>query len=444
MRKSGNHVAPQITPSLTLGIRMPPKRKRTPDTGGHAVFTSSESEAKWKKLSKRSTFPRFEDGDVVISLGSAEGDLVLYKRDLSRMCEYFEEFDEIGWPESFTLQIVANVSECQVVPVEEALPEQHNHTEVEDHGDRQLSTVGPLNEDGVAGHARRLNEIIFRLLYREPVDLSVSESKHSPAHVVRDVAKLAASYGCVQHVQGELVSAIVTAGGIGGDLIRRNPCLLLETACLLKNETIFVDALRHAAGRRAALTDEMRSVPAEIARLVEHHAGLLKARVKEVCRLLASPAGTTLDLPTFIAWGIFYRYLVANIFPKDPESPEMFKSLAYLNSMRTGMELVDTQQLGDIMESVRVVDCGLVQASNITYLIRDDDREEHRRELDDLDEALEEALNVKSIKAELRQIVEKSKLRLAPLFSGDKNTEHFTLTKFDGRLPWQRDPCEHT
>lgn len=187
----------------------------------------------------------------------------------------------------------------------------------------------------------------------------------------------------------------------------------------------------------------MRSVPVETARLVEHHAGLLKRRVKEVCRLLASPAGTQLNLTTFIAWGIFHRYLVANVSPKDPESPEMFGLLAYLNSMRMGMGLVETQQLGDTMESIRVVDCGLGQASNLTYLIRDGDREEHRRELDDLDKALEEALNVKSVKAELRQIVENARPRLTPLFLGDRYAEYFTFAKIDGRFPWQRDASEY-
>lgn len=96
---------------------MPPKRKRTPDASGHAASESSESGTKRSKPSKRSSFPKFEDGDVVISLGSAEGDLILHRRDLSRMCEYFEQFDEAGWPESFTLQVGANVSECRVVPV---------------------------------------------------------------------------------------------------------------------------------------------------------------------------------------------------------------------------------------------------------------------------------------------------------------------------------------
>lgn len=317
------------------------------------------------------------------------------------------------------------------------MSEQHNHTEVENEGDRQQSTARPPNEDGAAEHARRLNEIIFRLLYREPVNISASNSKHSPAHVVRDVAKLAVSYGCVQHVRGELVSAIVAGGGIGGDFIRRNPCLLLETACLLENEAILIEALRHAVGRRAALTNELRSVPAEIAKLVEHHAESLRARIREVCCSLASPARFTLHLPGFIAWGIFHRYLVARVFPYDPESPAMFKSLARLNNMFTGMELVEMQQLTEIMESVDVVDHGLVQANNMANVMRDRYEDQYTRELDDLERALEEALNVQSVKTELRNIVESSKSLLAPLFSGDKNAEYLTLVKFHGRLPWQ-------
>ncbi|KAJ9634927.1 hypothetical protein H2199_008791 [Coniosporium tulheliwenetii] len=322
---------------------MPPKRKDTPSAGEDTAFDPSEPEAKRKKLGKRLAFPRFEDGDVVVSLGSAgEDNLVLYRRDLSRMCEYFENFDETGWPERFILQPSADVSECRVTP-------------------------------------------------------------------------------------GELVSAIVTAGGVGGDFVRRNPCLLLEIACLLEDETIFVDALRHAAGRCPSLADEIRSVPADIARLVEDHANVLKRRVREVCCSLAVPPRTTLDLPTFIAWGFFHRYMVVSVFPRDPDSAEMFKSLAYLHGMRTGMELVETQQFGNILQSVDVIDRGLVQASNAVDLIHDDLREDHRQELDDLDKAFEETLNVKSVKTQLRQIVENAKLRLAPLFSGDKNADYFTF-----------------
>lgn len=138
------------------------------------------------------------------------------------------------------------------------LPEQHGQTHMECDKDWPQSTVGRQSENGTAGHARCLNAIVSQLLCRAPVDLSVSGSKHSPAHVVRDVAKLAASYGCIQHVRGELISAIVATGAIGGDFVGKTPCLLLETACLLENKAIFVNALRHAVGRRPALADQMR------------------------------------------------------------------------------------------------------------------------------------------------------------------------------------------
>lgn len=96
---------------------MTSKRKRDSNADQHAVSLPSESETKRKKLSKQSAFPRFEDGDVVISLGLAEGDLVLYRKDLSRMCEYFQKFDEVGWPEGFTLQGTKDGPEHRVVPV---------------------------------------------------------------------------------------------------------------------------------------------------------------------------------------------------------------------------------------------------------------------------------------------------------------------------------------
>ena len=97
---------------------MPPKHKGTPDAVKDTAFNPSEPKAKRKKLGERFAFPRFEDGDVVISLGSAsEDDLVLYRRDLSRMCEYFKKFDETGWPERFVLQPSPDVAECRVVPV---------------------------------------------------------------------------------------------------------------------------------------------------------------------------------------------------------------------------------------------------------------------------------------------------------------------------------------
>ncbi len=74
--------------------------------------------AKRKKLGKQGAFPKFDDGDVVISLGAAhQCDLMLYREDLSRMCEYFNLYDEVGWPDKFILHPSADASKCQVVPV---------------------------------------------------------------------------------------------------------------------------------------------------------------------------------------------------------------------------------------------------------------------------------------------------------------------------------------
>lgn len=190
-----------------------------------------------------------------------------------------------------------------------------------DSGGQGQTATEPSNEDWSTGYVRRLNEIIFRLLYREPVDLSTFGSKSSPARVVRDLAQLAARYGCIRYVQGELVSLIVTSGGIGGDLIRREACLLMETACLLKNEAIFVDALRHAVGRRAALAKEMPSVPAEIAELVEHHTGLLRAKIRAVCRALVGPPWRVLTSPLSSHGVSFTRTWSPTSSTKIPRAP---------------------------------------------------------------------------------------------------------------------------
>lgn len=97
---------------------MPPKRRNTADASKDAASDLTNPGAKQKKSDKRSALPKLGDSDVVTSLGSTdEDDLVLYRKDLSRMCEYSDRFDEVGWPERFALRPTADVSECLVVAV---------------------------------------------------------------------------------------------------------------------------------------------------------------------------------------------------------------------------------------------------------------------------------------------------------------------------------------
>ncbi len=64
----------------------------------------SHRRKKQKTTEKKSEFPRFDDGDTVISLAQDKSqDLVLRRVELRRMSGYFASFSDIEWPERFEL-----------------------------------------------------------------------------------------------------------------------------------------------------------------------------------------------------------------------------------------------------------------------------------------------------------------------------------------------------
>jgi hypothetical protein len=64
----------------------------------------SHKRKKQKTTQTRSEFPRFDDGDTVISLTQDESqDLILHRVELRRMSGYFTSFSGIEWPERFKL-----------------------------------------------------------------------------------------------------------------------------------------------------------------------------------------------------------------------------------------------------------------------------------------------------------------------------------------------------
>lgn len=83
--------------------------------------------------------------------------------------------------------------------------------------------------------------------------------------------------------------AITASNHIDGLLLQRQPCIIRELACLLEDEALFIDVLRHAAGSRAAQTVDITTMPQGLAAIVNKQAHSIERVVKRACKRLASP-----------------------------------------------------------------------------------------------------------------------------------------------------------
>ncbi|KAK0769468.1 hypothetical protein LTR59_017015 [Friedmanniomyces endolithicus] len=80
------------------------------------------------------------------------------------------------------------------------------------------------------------------------------------------------------------------------------------------------------------------------------------------------------------------------------------------------------------MNSVSVTDTFLTKAQDRIY----EDDDEARRELED---ALNEHVNVESVRALLEMLLEQAQKTVSHVVSGDRNVGYFTFLAYDGDIP---------
>ena len=183
--------------------------------------------------------------------------------------------------------------------------------------------------------------------------------------LLRDPAILAVSYGCKEYVRSEI---LVVARLSGGNFIRQHPSLLLEIVCLWEDEELYVDALRHEAGQRAARIADTSTLPDDIATIVENHARSITARVEKVCHELVLPSNHVENLPSFLTRAIFQHHLLSRVFRTKAAGQDRFHELSYIKNMRSALDLLGSDQAASILQSVDFVHLGLIEGTQRTRL----------------------------------------------------------------------------
>ncbi|KAF2717067.1 hypothetical protein K431DRAFT_307255 [Polychaeton citri CBS 116435] len=126
-----------------------------------------------------------------------------------------------------------------------------------------------VNYEG-ALYARKLNTILFQMLYRKSVDLTSETGKDPVSILLLDISHLAQSYGCCEHIKGDILTVLFNHSNQNEEWFqtREGPCCALEVASILQDRGAFMTALRYAAAHRAAF-DRGGITPAWLAKLPE-------------------------------------------------------------------------------------------------------------------------------------------------------------------------------
>ena len=284
---------------------------------------------------------------------------------------------------------------------------------------------------------------MFAYLYRENVEDGTNDDAEF-AKLQRDTAVLAKCYGCVRFVKSEILVAIRSWGEGNACLIQQQPCMTLEAATILEDEPLFLDALRHAAGQRAAGMIDLTTMPEKLATVVDTQAEAIKDTVEEACKELQMLSEGVLDLPKFLAWAIFHRHLVHEKFSAPRASKDRFLALRHLFSTRVGSSYLDTAQARATLLAADNIWTGLDEAKAGIMAYRTDHedgdilKERYTDVQTELEGALAEKLRSSQIRLAFQGIIASSKPIVAPLFAGDKNVEYFTFLEFEEDVPWEK------
>lgn len=209
----------------------------------------------------------------------------------------------------------------------------------------------------------------------------------------------------------------------GSQKIVAHADILLKIANNLRNEKLFLYALRHVVGQTLQRGEDFDSLDDGLYKVVKKSAEDLQSRVQKVCNsLYLLKAGITSS--DFIAFSVSQRYLLTHLATKRLASGEM---LATFKKLASGVKLFQTLGLG------RVLDDAATISAAISSSIPDASPESF------LDLKKAEALQPTpdKIMAALRKLANAQQKEIQSLRDVGADSDYFTCAELKGTYPWE-------
>jgi hypothetical protein len=297
---------------------------------------------------------------------------------------------------------------------------------------------GPCISIAGAVLSSRIHEILFRILYHQPV--SFLDLDLPAEQLLLKLMDLTGVYDCLNHVKDRLTAEIYTGDCFGREKIAKRPDVFLNIANRLRNERLFQEALQHAVGQTLQHNKDLDSLDKDLEEIVNECADGLFSRVQKTCVSLYMLT-TAASLPDFVACSIFHRFLQTHLATKRVASGEMFATFQYLHKLVSGTELLETMNLGWLVESAAKIQSGAREAIDFIGDQDDDsDRDwlQHRQStLDGLYNVQRLELTPDRIKAALKNLVTGAQEVIRPLMEVGADYGYFTCMDLKCLYPWE-------
>ncbi|KAB2576153.1 hypothetical protein DBV05_g5254 [Lasiodiplodia theobromae] len=468
---------------------MTPPEKHTGHPGTSVTSKrSSESEPLPAKTLKDSSFPKFLDGDVTITLHDIS--FQLHSKKLRESCDYFAEFDEL--PKRFILgssdvikpvepepvaseafdsePVASKAFEAETVVSEAFDPESvefeafEAETVASEAFDPESVASEAFDPESVASEAfeaetvaseafdpepvepkpepklepkpilkrtQDANENIFRLLYKRPLACSTPQC-------LLDTSILVGCYGCVgvNKVRDPLALATHRVCA-GGELYRKSPWGLLTLAFDIHEESIFSVAFEHVVGRGEDIPERL---PAKVAELVARYTAKLRDEIEECWELATTRCSSTNDsIPDTLAASMMGGYLCKKVAysSKTALTPDVYDNLLYISRMKDVGPIMESKAA--LLKGVDCVDESMDEAQKLAAYMSnyfDDEEDNWGPALRAADKGLKMGMNRRSVKNSLQKKLREVQDALRPLFQGDKGVGYFTFMRFKDSFPW--------
>jgi len=201
-----------------------------------------------------------------------------------------------------------------------------------------------------------INNALFQLWKDQPICLQDLEMP--PIHALLDLVELAKIYDCIEYLQDRFVAIICTGHDFGYDKIPKTPVHFLNISAALKNEYIFLQALRHVVGRQLTSEEDKAIMGSDLVSIVTEQEQAARAKVGAVCNSLIALSDSHADdtLSYLLGRAIFRHYVQTQIKLKDPISAASYRALRKFVASPVPVSL---RSLGHIGSGFEKIEAGL-------------------------------------------------------------------------------------
>jgi hypothetical protein len=277
------------------------------------------------------------------------------------------------------------------------------------------------SEDGlnVNNSSVRIHELLFRILHHEPISFPCSDLV-PPEKLLLEVTELAKIYDCQDHVKDQVVAKLYS---FGGQKIVAHADILLKIANNVRNERLFLYALRHVVGQTLQRGEDFGSLDDGLYKVVKKSAEDLQSRVQKVCNsLYLLKAGITSS--DFIAFSVSQRYLLTHLATKRLASGEM---LATFKKLASGVKLLQALGLGWVEDD----------AATISAAISPSTQDARTKSILGLNKAEALQPTPDKIRSALRKLASAQQKEIQSLKDAHADSDYFTCAELKGTYPWE-------